>query len=109
MSSENTSRGAKLPARYAAFVMPLFLSIVMTFVVSAISTLKSLGLNAALCEQYMHFIANRRCAQIGLAPVFAEAENPFPWMSEAMDLKKEKNFFETRVIEYQNGGALSWE
>ena len=68
-----------------------------------------LGLNAALCEQYMHFIANRRCAQLGLAPVFAEAENPFPWMSETMDLKKEKNFFETRVIEYQNGGALSWD
>ena len=38
-----------------------------------------------------------------------EAENPFPWMSEAMDLKKEKNFFETRVIEYQNGGALAWD
>jgi ribonucleoside-diphosphate reductase beta chain len=68
-----------------------------------------LGLNAAVCEQYMHFIANRRCAQLGLGPVFAETENPFPWMSEAMDLKKEKNFFETRVIEYQNGGALSWE
>jgi ribonucleoside-diphosphate reductase beta chain len=30
-------------------------------------------------------------------------------MSEAMDLKKEKNFFETRAIEYQNGGALTWE
>ena len=68
-----------------------------------------LGLNAALCETYMHFIANRRCAQLGLARVFDETENPFPWMSEAMDLKKEKNFFETRVIEYQNGGALSWE
>jgi ribonucleoside-diphosphate reductase beta chain len=68
-----------------------------------------LGLNAALCEQYMHFIANRRCAQLGLAPVFAETDNPFPWMSEAMDLKKEKNFFETRVIEYQNGGALAWD
>jgi ribonucleoside-diphosphate reductase beta chain len=68
-----------------------------------------LGLNAALCESYMHFIANRRCAQLGLARVFDETENPFPWMSEAMDLKKEKNFFETRVIEYQNGGALSWE
>lgn len=51
-----------------------------------------LGLNAGLCEQYMHFIANRRCAQIGLTPVFTEVENPFPWMSEAMDLKKEKNF-----------------
>lgn len=68
-----------------------------------------LGLSASLCEQYMHFIANRRCSQIGLEPVFAQTENPFPWMSEAMDLKKEKNFFETRVIEYQNGGALTWE
>ncbi len=68
-----------------------------------------LGLGPGLCEQYMHFIANRRCAQIGLAPVFAETENPFPWMSEAMDLKKEKNFFETRVIEYQTGGSLGWE
>lgn len=68
-----------------------------------------LGLSASLCEQYMHFIANRRCDQIGLEPVFAQTENPFPWMSEAMDLKKEKNFFETRVIEYQNGGALTWE
>jgi len=68
-----------------------------------------LGLSAALCEEYMHFIANRRCAQLGLEPVFSQAENPFPWMSEAMDLKKEKNFFETRVIEYQNGGSLSWD
>jgi ribonucleoside-diphosphate reductase beta chain len=68
-----------------------------------------LGLNAALCEQYMQVIANRRCAQLGLAPVFAAADNPFPWMSEAMDLKKEKNFFETRVTEYQNGGALAWD
>ncbi|MFC6644726.1 ribonucleotide-diphosphate reductase subunit beta [Granulicella cerasi] len=68
-----------------------------------------LGLSAALCEQYMHFIANRRCAQIGLEAVFPATENPFPWMSEAMDLKKEKNFFETRVIEYQNGGSLTWE
>ena len=68
-----------------------------------------LGLNAGSCETYMHFIANRRCAQLGLEPVFPETGNPFPWMSEAMDLKKEKNFFETRVIEYQNGGALSWD
>ena len=68
-----------------------------------------LGLNAVQCEQYMHFITNRRCAQLGLDPLFPETENPFPWMSEVMDLKKEKNFFETRVIEYQNGGALSWD
>ena len=68
-----------------------------------------LGLNTELTGQYMHFITNRRCVQLGLAPVFAEVDNPFPWMSETMDLKKEKNFFETRVIEYQSGGGLSWE
>ncbi|HTV03471.1 MAG TPA: ribonucleotide-diphosphate reductase subunit beta [Luteitalea sp.] len=68
-----------------------------------------LGLNADVCAAYMHVITNRRCAQLGLAPLFAETANPFPWMSEAMDLKKEKNFFETRVIEYQNGGALAWD
>src|ERR1700712_4832535 len=67
-----------------------------------------LGLSAALTEQYMHFITDRRAQQIGLAPIFGQEENPFPWMSEAMDLKKEKNFFETRVIEYQSGGALDW-
>jgi ribonucleoside-diphosphate reductase beta chain len=67
-----------------------------------------LGLNADLCEQYMRFITNRRCAQLGLEPVWETTENPFPWMSEMMDLKKEKNFFETRVIEYQNGGSLEW-
>jgi Protein of unknown function (DUF2798) len=37
----------KLPARYAAIVMPLVLSVLMTFVVSAISTLRSLGPTSA--------------------------------------------------------------
>jgi hypothetical protein len=68
---------------------------------------RNFGESLVLCESYMHFIANRRCTQLGLARVFDKTENPFPWMSEAMDLKK--NFFETRVIEYQNGGALNWE
>jgi ribonucleoside-diphosphate reductase beta chain len=68
-----------------------------------------LGLNASMFNEYMKFIANRRCAQIGLKAVYPPAENPFPWMSEVIDLKKEKNFFETRVTEYQTGGALSWD
>ena len=68
-----------------------------------------LGLNAAQFNEYLKFIANRRCSQIGIKPLYQGAENPFPWMSEVMDLKKEKNFFETRVTEYQTGGALSWE
>ena len=49
------------------------------------------------------------CTQIGLEALFPNEENPFPWMSEMIDLKKERNFFETRVIEYQSGGALSWD
>lgn len=68
-----------------------------------------LGLNAEMFKTYLHYIANRRCAQIGLAEQYPGAENPFPWMSEMMDLKKEKNFFETRVTEYQTGGSLKWE
>ncbi|WOF81425.1 ribonucleotide-diphosphate reductase subunit beta (plasmid) [Pseudomonas sp. FeN3W] len=68
-----------------------------------------LGMNAEMMEEYLKFIANRRLTQIGLKEAFPGAENPFPWMSEVMDLKKEKNFFETRVIEYQTGGALSWD
>ncbi len=68
-----------------------------------------LGLNAEMFKDYLHYIANRRCKQIGLAKQFPNSKNPFPWMSEMMDLKKEKNFFETRVVEYQTGGALSWD
>jgi ribonucleoside-diphosphate reductase beta chain len=68
-----------------------------------------LGMNAAMMEEYLHFIANRRLSQLGLPEQFPGAQNPFPWMSEIMDLRKEKNFFETRVIEYQTGGALNWD
>ncbi|CAG9176696.1 ribonucleotide-diphosphate reductase subunit beta [Cupriavidus respiraculi] len=68
-----------------------------------------LGLNAPMFKSYLRFICNRRCQQIGLDPLFPNEENPFPWMSEMIDLKKERNFFETRVIEYQTGGALSWD
>ena len=68
-----------------------------------------LGMNANMMEEYLQFIANRRLAQIGLAEQFPGVKNPFPWMSEIMDLKKEKNFFETRVTDYQTGGALTWD
>ena len=66
------------------------------------------GMGATLAYG-MQFIANRRLVQIGLPEQFQGVSNPFPWMSEIMDLRKEKNFFETRVIEYQTGGALTWD
>jgi len=68
-----------------------------------------LGLNAATFREYLEYIANRRLTQIGLPEQYPGVTNPFPWMSEMLDLKKEKNFFETRVTEYQTGGALNWE
>ena len=68
-----------------------------------------LGMSSESMTEYLKFIANRRLTQIGLEEAFPKASNPFPWMSEIMDLRKEKDFFETRVIEYQTGGALSWD
>lgn len=67
-----------------------------------------LGLNAGLFRDYVQHIADRRLERIGLAPQY-NSPNPFPWMSETIDLSKEKNFFETRVTEYQSGGMLKWD
>lgn len=65
------------------------------------------GMNAQGFKQYIEHIADRRLECIGL-PTQYHVENPFPWMSEAIDLSKEKNFFETRVTEYKVGGTLEW-
>lgn len=67
-----------------------------------------LGLNAGLFREYAQHIADRRLERIGL-PIQYNSRNPFPWMSETIDLGKEKNFFETRVTEYQASGSLSWD
>ncbi|MCA9174262.1 MAG: ribonucleotide-diphosphate reductase subunit beta [Planctomycetales bacterium] len=67
-----------------------------------------LGLNADMFREYVQFIADRRLERIGLPAQF-HSSNPFPWMSETMDLSKEKNFFETKVIEYQSGQQLDWD
>lgn len=66
------------------------------------------GFNAGQFRDYVGFIADRRLERIGL-PAQYRTRNPFPWMSETIDLGKEKNFFETRVTEYQSGSALKWE
>jgi len=86
-------KGVELEYRYAEDTMPRGV----------------LGLNAGMFKEYLRYIANRRCQQIGVDMPYEGATNPFPWMAEMIDLKKEKNFFETRVTEYQTGGALSWD
>ena len=66
-----------------------------------------LGLNGDAVKSYVRHIADRRLEMIHLPTQYGD-ENPFPWMSEVMDLKKEKNFFETKVTEYQSAGNLEW-
>jgi len=91
--TENIKRAVDLEYAYAKDAMP---------------TGGILGLNTDSILQYLEYIADRRLERIKLPKVYG-AKNPFPWMSEIMDLKKEKNFFETRVTEYQTGGMLDWD
>ena len=67
-----------------------------------------LGINAEQFCDYVEHIADRRLERIGLPKIYNK-ENPFPWMSQSVDLNKEKNFFETRVTEYKTAGSLEWE
>jgi len=66
-----------------------------------------LGLNSVDFETYIDYIADRRLISCGLAPLNESVSNPFPWLAEMMDIKKETNFFEGRVTEYQKASALS--
>ncbi|MEM7698475.1 MAG: ribonucleotide-diphosphate reductase subunit beta [Verrucomicrobiota bacterium] len=67
----------------------------------------SVGLSADEFCQYIDFIADRRLEGIGLNPLNPGIRNPFPWLAETMDIKKEANFFEQRVTEYQKASALA--
>jgi ribonucleoside-diphosphate reductase beta chain len=68
-----------------------------------------LGYSVAEHVATAQYFANMRLGSVGLPQPFEEAYHAFPWMSEQMELKKEKNFFETRVTEYQSGGALAFD
>ena len=66
-----------------------------------------IGLTPQSISEYLEYIADRRLERIGLKTQYG-TKNPFPWMSEIIDARKEKNFFETRVTEYKTGGQLEW-
>ena len=88
---DNIKKGVELEKKYAGDCLPRGI----------------LGLNAETIGTYVEYVADRRLERINLSKVY-DSKNPFPWMSEIIDLRKEKNFFETRVTEYQSG-ALSWD
>ena len=68
-----------------------------------------LGYRAEDHLEQFRYIANRRARQLGFEEPFPGARNALPWLDEQANLRKEKNFFETRVTEYQTGGALRWD
>jgi ribonucleoside-diphosphate reductase beta chain len=90
--TENIKKGVELEYAYAVDALPRGI----------------LGLRSDVIYDYLKHIADRRLERIGLEKVYGN-DNPFPWMSEIIDLKKEKNFFETRVTEYQTSGNLNWD
>jgi len=89
--TENIKKGVELEKKYANDALPKGI----------------LGLKSDSIEEYLEYIADRRLERIKLKPVYG-TKNPFPWMSEIIDMRKEKNFFETRVTEYKTGGQLDW-
>jgi ribonucleoside-diphosphate reductase beta chain len=68
-----------------------------------------LGYNAKDHMGQFRYIANRRARKLNHKEPFPGAENTLPWLDEQANFRKEKNFFETRVTEYQTGGALKWD
>jgi ribonucleoside-diphosphate reductase beta chain len=68
-----------------------------------------LGYSREIHTEQFRYIANRRARNLGLDAPFPGAENAVPWLDEQANLRKEKNFFETTVTEYQTGGALKWD
>ncbi|HVS15505.1 MAG TPA: ribonucleotide-diphosphate reductase subunit beta [Thermoanaerobaculia bacterium] len=67
-----------------------------------------LGIHPEKFCQYVEYVADRRLERLDLPKQWGR-ENPFAWMSQSTDLSKEKNFFETRVTEYQVGASLTWD
>ena len=87
---EHIKKAVELEIAYAKDVLPVGI----------------LGLNADMFVDYMHYIGNRRLESIGLDYRFPSDQNPFPRLGEVVDVQAMGNFFERRVREYQQGGAL---
>ena len=69
--------------------------------------MRSVGLAVDEFVTYIDYIADRRLEGVGLEPLNAGIKNPLPWLAEMMDIKKEQNFFEGRVTEYQKASSLN--
>lgn len=57
-----------------------------------------LGMNSNLMGQYIEFVADRLCSQLGIKKIY-NTSNPFEWM-ESISIEGKTNFFEKRVSDY---------
>jgi len=87
---EHVKKAVELEVQYAHDVLPRGI----------------LGLNAEMFVDYMQYIGNRRLEGIGIDFRFDSDKNPFPWLSEVIDVNAMTNFFERKVKDYQNSGTL---
>lgn len=68
------------------------------------------GLDPALVERYIRFIADRRLTQLGLDPIYGIDKNPLPWVDDMLNAVEHTNFFENRATEYSRASTQgSWE
>ena len=61
------------------------------------------GYSADMHIGQLKYLLNRRAKAIGFEKVFPDAVNELPWLDEMINIRKEANFFETKVTEYQTG------
>jgi ribonucleoside-diphosphate reductase subunit M2 len=59
---------------------------------------KLIGMNSQMMTQYIQFVADRLCVQLGYKKIY-NVVNPFDWM-ELISLEGKTNFFEKRVGDY---------
>ena len=97
----------KLPKETIRTIIADAVKIEKEFVTDAIPV-ALIGMNAELMCQYIEYVADRLLSSLGNDKIY-NVENPFPWMSEILDLNKEKNFFDKRVTEYKTGSGLEWD
>jgi len=57
-----------------------------------------IGMNAELMTQYIQFVADRLCVQLGYKKIY-NGRNPFDWM-EMISLESKTNMFEKSISEY---------
>jgi ribonucleotide reductase beta subunit family protein with ferritin-like domain len=69
----------------------------MDFICSALPC-RLIGMNSTLMSQYIMFVADRLCLQLGYSKIY-NVINPFDFM-ELISIESKTNFFEKRVSEY---------